>query len=263
MLGLIISRQSQTAFLVAVICVLSSLSVLLLSKKKSYALFAALITVVVFGTLYQYSNIRPSALPVGHHTVTGTICQNPIEQTENGRTVYTLNELKIDGKKRSYKLRLYVYETDLQFSAGDVISIDSLKLTIPSGVRNPNGFDYNQYLWIDGTALVANANSSNIILDRKTTSLKSVLLGFREKLSDICDEVFAEQSDVMKAVLLGDRSDVSESVYSDFSTTGISHVLALSGLHVSLIALMLEWVLSKLYCPRSAKHIFICLSYKV
>ncbi len=259
LLGLIISRQGQTAFLVAIICVLSLLLALLLSKKKRYALFPALIAVVVFSSIYQYSNIRPSDLPVGHHAVTGTICQNPIEQTENGRTVYTLNDLQIDGNKRSYKLRLYVYETDLQFSTGDVIYIASLKLTIPSGVRNPNGFDYNQYLWTDGTALVANANSSNIILDHKTTSLKSVLLGFREKLSDICDEVFAEQSDVMKAVLLGDRSDVSESVYSDFSTTGISHVLALSGLHVSLIALMLEWFLSKLYCPRSAKHIFICL----
>ncbi|MCR4576295.1 MAG: DNA internalization-related competence protein ComEC/Rec2 [Clostridiales bacterium] len=172
---------------------------------------------------------------------------------------YTLDDLHIDGKKRSYKLRLYVYGNDPEYAAGDVLSAEKLKLSIPSGVRNPNGFDFNKYLWADGTALVSNANSSDIIVDGKQTSVKSVLLGFREKLADICDEVFAEQSDVTKAVLLGDRSDVSESVYSDFSTTGISHVLALSGLHVSLIALLLEWVLSKIYCPRSAKHIVICL----
>lgn len=232
---------------------------LLISRKTCYALFPALIAVIVFGALYQYNNTRPSDLPVGHHAVYGTVCKSPIEQTENSRTVYTLDDLHIDGKKRSYKLRLYVYGNDPEYAAGDVLSAEKLKLSIPSGVRNPNGFDFNKYLWADGTALVSNANSSDIIVDGKQTSVKSVLLGFREKLADICDEVFAEQSDVTKAVLLGDRSDVSESVYSDFSTTGISHVLALSGLHVSLIALLLEWVLSKIYCPRSAKHIVICL----
>lgn len=251
--------QGQIAFLVAAICALSLLSVLMLSRKYWYAIFPALIAVIVFGALYQYNNIRPSDLPVGHHAVCGTVCKSPIKQTDNGRTVYTLNDLQIDGKNRSYKLRLYVYGTDPVYAAGDVLSIEKLKLTIPSGVRNQNGFDFNRYLWADGTALVANSDSSEITVNSKQISVTSVLLGFREKLSDICDEVFAEQSDVMKAILLGDRSDVSESVYSDFSTTGISHVLALSGLHVSLIALLLEWVLSKMYCPRLAKHIVISL----
>ncbi|MBR6499548.1 MAG: DNA internalization-related competence protein ComEC/Rec2 [Clostridia bacterium] len=259
LLGLLVSRLGQIHFLILVICALLAIMIVLVKNRGYRTVLPAVIALIVFGMLYQCANERPSDLPVGHHSVNGVICQYPVLQQEDGRTVYTLDNIVIDGKERSYKLRLYLYDTDPVYYVGDVLSFDNLKITVPSGVRNPNGFNFNQYLWTGKTALVANANPSDISVTGRQMSVKRILTDLRTKLALICDDVFLEQSDVVKAVLIGDKSTISESLYTDFSSTGISHVLALSGLHVSMIALLLEWVFSKLYCPRTAKHILITL----
>ena len=161
----------------------------------------------------------------------------------------------MDGRKIKGKIRFYIYKNDLGYETGDELAIDNAKLTIPDGVTNPDGFDFNAYLWRNGTALTASANYDKITLVEKHASLKRTLFRLRNRLCSVCDEVFGDQSDVMKAVLLGDRSSLSDNTYDDFSSSGISHLIALSGLHVSALALMIELLLKKLRVPRLVRDI--------
>ena len=189
-----------------------------------------------------------------------------MDQTDKHRTVITLDNCVISGDPVEYKVRLYVYRNNLGYEVGDELFIRSAKLSVPNGVTNPDGFDFNAYLWRSHTALTASVDPDDITLRSRSASLKRSLLRIRRVLSHKCDEIFAESSDVIKAVLLGDRSSLSDNTYDDFTATGISHLIALSGLHVSALALMLEFLLKKLHVPRVLRYglsIFVLCLYAI
>lgn len=56
-------------------------------------------------------------------------------------------------------------------------------------------------------------------------------------------EHFPEQAGLLRAVLLNTREEMGEAMYRDFSVTGTMHIVAISGLHVAVIALLLLGVL--------------------
>lgn len=232
-------------------------------KKLRPILVPAFCVFALFVFLYSYRDARPSHLPTGKHVLTGTVCDEPMDQTDKHRTVITLDNCVISGDPVEYKVRLYVYRNALGYEVGDELFIRSAKLSVPNGVTNPDGFDFNAYLWRSHTALTASVDPDDITLRSRSASLKRSLLRIRRVLSHKCDEIFAESSDVIKAVLLGDRSSLSDNTYDDFTATGISHLIALSGLHVSALALMLEYLLKKLHVPRVLRYglsvIVLCL----
>ena len=65
------------------------------------------------------------------------------------------------------------------------------------------------------------------------------LLGAVESMYERCDELFGEASPLARAILLGDRSTLTYFQRDAFRTCGVSHTLALSGLHVSALSLVL------------------------
>ena len=73
----------------------------------------------------------------------------------------------------------------------------------------------------------------------------------------LSDAVGGDAGELASALLLGDKSRVSESVTRDFHRTGASHLLALSGLHVVLLSGMAEWVLRRLRMPKRPRVILL------
>src|SRR5690606_1198916 len=55
------------------------------------------------------------------------------------------------------------------------------------------------------------------------------------------------------ALLLGQRQDVSEDVYNNYSNSGAVHILAVSGLHIGIILLILSLVLKPLEAFKHGK----------
>lgn len=68
------------------------------------------------------------------------------------------------------------------------------------------------------------------------------------------DRVAQEQSaPLIKAFLLGDKSDLSKEVKRDFKTLGLSHLLAVSGLHLTILFALWSFFLIKLRIPMKAR----------
>lgn len=87
-------------------------------------------------------------------------------------------------------------------------------------------------------------------LQRGTFVLTQWLSRLQYRLSDrIAFEVGGEEGRLVSALLLGTKSELSNTTTLDFRRAGASHLLALSGLHLSLIVLILAAVLSFLRCP--------------
>ena len=112
-------------------------------------------------------------------------------------------------------------------------------LSKPQRASNEGGFDAYSYYkskHIDYILKVKNIEikekSTNVFKEYLYT-IKKVL---RKRVLDLYDEDFAG---IISAALLGDKQDLSEDIYDMYRKSGIAHLLAISGLHISILGLSL------------------------
>lgn len=120
-----------------------------------------------------------------------------------------------------------------------------LRLKRPRGFANGRGFDYQAWLLsqkIFATGYVRNADN-NQRLDTHSSlrprQLHELALfeHLREKLSTtLFDNSDFQQSRFMRALLLGDKSGLTQNDWQLLQSTGTLHLMAISGLHIGLIA---------------------------
>ena len=76
------------------------------------------------------------------------------------------------------------------------------------------------------------------------------LLKMQSKVSEHIDDLLSESAaPLVKALLLGDKSRLSTPLKRDFKTLGLSHLLAVSGLHLSVLFGMWNFLFTKLRIP--------------
>lgn len=138
------------------------------------------------------------------------------------------------------------------------------KIFFHTAIRKPinrgdaREFDYAAYLYRNGISGTAYAGKDSwkkgstirpLTLKQKALQLRSVLVdkyqlwGFDER-----------ELGVVAALTLGDKSHLDDSIREDYSTAGTSHVLALSGLHMSIVVTVLGTLL--LLTPRSGRNLW-------
>ena len=129
---------------------------------------------------------------------------------------------------------------DIELEYGDKILIKG-EFVEPSEVRNYGGFDYKEYLKsikIHGTIKADNIeilakNSNNPIF----TFANKINLKIKENINKLIPEKY---SAIFTGLILGDTSKVEEEVNDDFKIANISHVLAISGMHITYIVIGIE-----------------------
>ena len=224
-------------------------------RKRNGAFLCALIAVLFLFFGYAGARLAPPqnrAEAVGKGVLEGSVCQPPISQAENTRVVITLEDACLDGEPLPGRVRLYVYgvRDDGAFEYGQRLRVEKANVTVPKGVTNPFGFDFSAYLWRNGVALCASGSLENVETVGERASLTRSLYRLRRSLGQTVDRLYGEHAGIVRAILLGDRSQMDEETYDDFRASGIAHLIALSGLHVSVIAFLLGEILRALLIPR-------------
>jgi competence protein ComEC len=155
-------------------------------------------------------------------------------------------------------VRLTVYEqrakpeTDIvpamSFRYGDRIRFPA-KISAPHNYRNPGAFDYRAYLAENEIVALASAKAQNI----------TVLPGFvgnriewwRSRIHrSIIDRVHAlwlpPEAGLMDAMVIGEDAFINRSTRANFQRSGTYHVLVVSGMNVSILALVTFWFLRQM-----------------
>ncbi len=144
------------------------------------------------------------------------------------------------------------------------------KICLFNSETNPGGFDMRTYykaknidFYLDDCRFRVDNNTSVPLFYR----YKSFLLELKKSLSKRLEAfVSPDNVGVYKSILLGDKDNVSLDLKSLYRINGIAHILAISGLHISLIGGLLYKLLRKLglgFIISGGISIFIIISYGI
>ncbi len=119
------------------------------------------------------------------------------------------------------------------------------KLTNIAEPLNPYRFNYRNYMQKQRVEKQLQVGNSEIkFLNEKKESPVSYASKLRGKIIQKLAETKIEKSElaIVQALLLGQRQDISKEIYEEYAAAGAIHILAVSGLHVGIILLILNWI---------------------
>ena len=193
--------------------------------------------------------------PAGNYTVEGIVLQEP-GVTENGRhisvhlrDVTVRNDAGETCRLDGLYWTAYVGEDAVLPAPGTAVRASG-RLYEASGQRNPYGFDYRMYLRQNHLSAGFYNSGEYETLAGAPLSMRAAVIRLRAFLLNRLDLAFGERSAMPKALLLGERLALSEQDREAFARVGIAHILAVSGLHVSLIVAALSAVLKRFISGR-------------
>lgn len=176
----------------------------------------------------------------GKVTVEGIVIESPLSYTD--KNILIVRCLRVI-KDNSYipvsgNIRLAVPEP-ITFQYGDFIRFHSTLKSIHN-FNNPGGFDYEHYLNLQGiyaTGFVADSSGIVLLRQNSASPIRSKLESFRLYLKKIIyNNAASPQREIIEAMTLGNQNAIPSDVRDNFNKTGTSHILAISGLHIGMVA---------------------------
>jgi len=234
----------SVCFIALVVCLL-----LLLKKVKNAMILLMCTILFISGSVrydyaadverrYLYSKINETA------TVEAEIVEDVKISEKSVSFVAEIISVSNDKSaiKTSEKARFLKYidnQTELDnfsnLKIGDVI-LTNAEITLPQTAMNSGGFDYANYLKTEKIFFQCEIGDTDVeIISHVNRLIRHSWANFRKKCISFFDEAFpTDEGAVLKAFVTGDSSDVSKNIEESFSNSGLSHILAVSGLHVSV-----------------------------
>jgi competence protein ComEC len=131
-----------------------------------------------------------------------------------------------------------------------------VRLKRPHGNVNPHGFDYEGWLFergIRATGYVRKA-TENTRLDTQAggwrVGIERLREGTRARIARALPD--HEYAGVLMALAVGDQNAITPPLWRLFAATGITHLMSISGLHVTMIGALVAWLVAALW-RRSAR----------
>ena len=137
-------------------------------------------------------------------------------------------------------VRVTVLATD-RFHLGDEIRITS-RIRFPRNDGNPGEFDYRAWLLREGIAATMFADTAKRttvieIIGHRAIFPASAIEAVRTRIGVFIDaNLNYPESVEMRALIIGDRGGINESLRQRFALTGMAHLLVISGLHLGIVA---------------------------
>ena len=163
--------------------------------------------------------------PYAGHSIQVTLATNEKEQAVSE------NEQAVDGKEQAV-------DGQSVPRPGDHIYINARVGEVHTA-GNPGAFDYARFLrrqGISGRAYVAGNRWKVRAMADAEVSLRLRMARYRQSLSaQYFSHLGTEEAAIAAAMSLGDKRSLDAAQRQSFSATGVSHVLALSGLHLGIL----------------------------
>ena len=170
------------------------------------------------------------------------ILYRPPEPLPDKTRLYVRGERIISGERQaevSGNILLTVRDKKTDLRYGDRVRFIT-KLYLPRPATNPGSFDYRRFLAFQEIRVSGYVNQAAEVV-RMAEGQGNPFFQFvekgREKIRAFLDRnAPSESGGIMKALVLGERGDISRELNEKFIVSGVNHILSISGLHVALVA---------------------------
>lgn len=172
---------------------------------------------------------------------------NNINEKENYRNICLLIKIKKNKNIENKKLKY-----------GDLIFISGL-FEHATTRRNYKGFDYSQYLKTKNIYGICktDANSLKVLKENSCFVTNMWINKLRNALKNNLQTLLpSDTASIAIALFLGDSSLIEDTQKQTFSNASLSHVLAISGMHVTYVIVGCSWILNR-FDKRKSKYVFI------
>lgn len=280
-LGGLYLEKSMVLFLLFIAIILSRIKIkklwkilrykryinLYINNKELIILIIAAITscIFIYSQEKEYQKIQKTLVENDNITIIGKV-EKEESSKQYGKTYKVKIKSIINNKKEiqisKKKIYIQAQNNNLQIKYGDIIQVVG-KFEQPESRRNYKGFDYKLYL--KTRSIVGNLKSNNI---KKITNkienpieyieYKSIELS--KKIKENANKILSKDiSSVFIGLVLGDTSEISEETIEDFRNSNMSHILAVSGMHMSYLILLSIQLFGKILGKKQAYIVSIIL----
>ncbi len=208
-----------------------------------------------------FSLIRGNPLPESVQTwinkhPESTICGEVVRCQENEETqsvylkntylIYNSEKVSIDNVK--VYLQQKKYNTDKKDNhnkllAGSLVFVSG-KLEEIESPRNPGEFDSKQYYACQYIYYVMKKGKIKK-QSQNHSAYGQFLINMRQRFAEILEKTCGAEAGAFEAIVLGDKSNLDPELKMRYQMAGIIHILAISGLHISLLGMGLYNMLKK------------------
>lgn len=206
----------------------------------------------VLVSAYLFVNFYPAQALCGTSAyISGTVTE---VCGTTGRPAYVVKTdgISLSGAPQKVTLRLY------GFSENGAKPFDKIKCKVSfceNYAENRAGFLTDRS---SGISLYAYMSTAPKITGREENSLRYYIYLLRSKIENTIDEYFSGwQGAFTKRLLIGLRGGLSTEITDSFRIAGISHILAVSGMHLSVIVGTAEQFFRVVFGKKSKKRIFV------
>lgn len=220
--------------------------------RRPVGLPLAFLVAGVFWTTLQadwvLSDALPSALERRDLQLRGVVADIP-QPTERGmRLLFDVTDARFQGKAVAVPRRIILSSYGEQsFNVGEHWQVVA-RLKRPHGFQNPGGFDYERYLFQSRIRATGYIRAQTAPQQLPGWSLRYAVDRWRQYLGGRIRAVLGAEplAGIVVALANGDKRGISDSQWNVFRRTGTNHLMAISGLHIGLVAgfafFMVRWL---------------------
>lgn len=267
-----IEQSIVLVFIALLICIVK-----IIISRNTVNLFPAMLFVCMLavGTIQfkiaSNTNLKPIAQFVDKPvTFTCQVIEQPVVKKE--RIEYTVRISRVYFNNNWYSIHTKVKlicpgnnKTPI-YQYGDILQVRN-ELHIPPQPFNEGGFNYNYYLNAKGIHAVSYAapyQIKKIGVLMRTNIIEEFVYRSRQSITRTVNKFLPEnEAALLKGIIIGDRTGFSEKMTENFSRSGLSHLVAVSGMHVAILLTGITYLLGLFninkYLSKVISIIFIIL----
>lgn len=203
---------------------------------------------------YYQSHLQPYYNETIQWQISGVV-KGPLE-FQGFRTVCFLDSLCLSPSNNSEppkpvpgKVRAVIYGKMASIKIGDTVTLNS-KIRPFRNFKNAGAFDYAKYMTFQGVWGSVYTGSMDIVVQTADDTFYRWFTRIRQTISTTIGlHSEGEANAILNALILGNREGISSPLREAFNRSGISHLLAISGLHIGIVAsfsfFLFTWLLSR------------------
>ena len=186
----------------------------------------------------------------------GVISSNKVEKENKDR--YEIKIISINGLEiKNKKFYCYIKKKQNQnIKYGNLVKITG-KYQRPPTQRNQGGFNYSSYLKTKSIYGIIQVNKIHIKEENVSNIFFKKANDIREKIIKKSNNLNEEKKAIFLGLIIGETSSMEDNTKEAFKKASMSHILAVSGMHIAFLILFSIKVLSKIFGKKLANILTI------